>query len=608
MREWHDSVGIPVGMHQSSGSRPARPPIQNSVTPVLVIAGLLAAMVTTQYVAPRVSAVVGSNTNGLRHAPMLYGHLYWPTNLIGWFVRYHGVRALTSVWQHAMVVCGGTFGGLVTILLAVTRLTRIMGKRPISTAHGSARWGTGTAHVGTAGVILGRVMTTPRAQTRGTRWRWTRNASFIRYAGDGHLLTVAPTRSGKGVSLVIPNLLTYPGSVVVSDPKGENYAVTKRARSAMSMAVHALDPFGIVGGTAAFNPLTMIDAHAPDAIDDARLVADMLVVPNGPENGEAAFWNEEARGLLTGLVLCVAAHEPPVTRTLTTVRQYLTKPPDQFGELLDRMAASDAADGLVARAAARVRQKAEKERSGVISSAQAQTHFLDSPQMTRVLGASTLDFAALKGGQMSVYLVLPPERMDTYQRWMRLMIACALRAMTRTVGQPRERVLFLLDEFAHLGRMGPVERDISLVGGYGASLWLFVQSLAQLKAIYGPAWATFAANVDVLQTFGIRDWETADYISRMTGEATIVTDSENRSRGISRGKHGARQEGMAETWSERGRRLLLPDEVRRMPASQQIVIMRNEDPIQCEKVDYRIDAAFAGRFAPNPMFRPASER
>jgi len=186
------------------------------------------------------------------------------------------------------------------------------------------------------------------------------------------------------------------------------------------------------------------------------------------------------------------------------------------------------------------------------------------------------------------------------------MIGVALRAMTRTLGMPATRVLFLLDEFGHLGRMRPVERDISLVGGYGARLWLLVQSLSQLKATYGQAWPTFVANADVVQTFGIRDWDTAEYISKMTGEATVTTDSENRSHGVSRGKYGSRQEGTAETRAERARRLLLPDEVRRIPSDTQLLFVANHNPTWCTKLDYRHDPKLAVYADANPLFaRPA---
>ena len=249
---------------------------------------------------------------------------------------------------------------------------------------------------------------------------------------------------------------------------------------------------------------------------------------------------------------------------------------------------------------ARLLQKADKERSGVVSSAQSHTHFLDSPRMAAVLGSSSVDLASLKREHLSVYLVLPPERMDTYRPWLRLMIACSLLAMTRTAGRPRERVLFLLDEFANLGRMGPVERDISLAGAYGTSFWLLLQDLAQLKGTY-EKWQSFLANADVLQAFGVNDWETAEYLSKMTGDATIRVESENVSQGVSRGRSAARQESSAQTTSEKGRRLLLPDEVRRLGRETELLFVRGSAPVLARKLDYLRDHEYAGKYDPNPM-------
>jgi type IV secretion system protein VirD4 len=530
------------------------------------------------------------------------GPVYPPYAGVVWLARMGELPRVIAKVQEGVWVFGGALTATLTLVMAARPGARRVAP---STSHGSARWGSGAELLRPTGLLLGRPISD--GATRPPK-DGTRRLSFLRYAGEGHLLTVAPTRSGKGVGCVIPNLLTYPGSVLVTDPKGENYAVTARARRSLGQVVHALDPFDAVGGTAALNPLDLIDAGSADALDDARLIADMLVVADSKPGGEHAFWNEEARGLLTGFVLHVAASAPPELRTLAYVRELLTLPPLQFEALLDEMLECQAANGLVARASARVLQKAEKERSGVISTAQNHTHFLDSPRMARVMGASTFALEELKRDRASVYLVLPPERMDGYHRWLRLMIAAALLAMTRTGGQPPERVLFLLDEFAHLGRMQPVERDIGLVGGYGVTFWLLVQDLSQLKGTYAERWQTFLANCDVLQAFSPNDWDTADYLSKMTGETTILVESENASAGVSRGRHGQRQEGVARTVAEKGRRLLTPDEVLRLGAEESLLFVRGRAPVYARRVSYLRDPEFAGLADENPMHASVGAR
>jgi type IV secretion system protein VirD4 len=513
------------------------------------------------------------------------GPIYPPYRIFAWYARAARVPAAVSVFRGAWVLI---------VLVAVASIVAIMSvwrRRPswvASDAYGSAGWGSGESLRREAGFLLGR-----------------QEGRLLRLPGEGHLLTLAPTRSGKGVSAVIPNLLDHPGAVFVTDPKGENYAVTVRWRRERGHAVHAFDPFGVVEREGAmYNPLDLIDTTRPEAVDDARLLADMIVLPGA--RGEQAFWDEEARGVLTGLILHVAASAPPEERTLTQVRTLLTLPPKPFAELLEEMEGSVAAGGLVARAAARLLQKAKKERSGVLSTAQSHTQFLDSPRMEEVLKRSTVDLSALKREAVSVYLILPTDRMEGYARWLRLMIACGLLAIGRARGQPKERVLFLLDEFAHLGRMPPVQQGIGLAGGFGVTFWLIVQDLSQLRSIYGEGWPTFLANVDVLQAFGIHDWDTAEYLSKMTGEATIVVESENESRGVSQGPQPRGQLGTARTRSERGRRLLLPDEILRLPREAELLFVKGEAPLFVERLHYLRDAEFAGLADPNPLYDPVA--
>ena len=511
------------------------------------------------------------------------GPVYAPHLIAVWQSAYADVPAYTPIFRIAWSVVGVV--ALANAMLATSAWRRRRERTP-SDSHGSAHWGTGEALHRERGLVLGR-----------------QGDQLLRLEGEGHVLTVAPTRSGKGVSCVIPNLLDHPGSVLVTDPKGENYAVTARWRREIGQRVHAFDPFGVVGGDATYNPLDLIDAASPEAVDEARMLADMIVLPEG-RGGDQLFWNEEARAVLTGLILHVAANSPPELRTLAHVRTLLTLAPEPFAELLKEMRDSESAGGLVSRSAARILQKAEKERSGVISTAQSHTHFLDSPRMARVMGRSTFDLSTLKTEAVSLYLILPSDRLEAYARWLRLMISCSLLAIARARGQPRERVLFLLDEFAHLGKMHPVQRDIGLAGGFGVAFWLIVQDLSQLRSTYGEAWSTFLANADVLQSFGTNDWDTADYLSKMTGDQTLFVESENRSQGISRGKQAHRQQGSATTTAEKGRRLLLPDEIRRMPRDAQLLLAKGSAPLMVSRLTYLHDPEFMTRADSNPLYGP----
>ncbi|MEP0546976.1 MAG: type IV secretory system conjugative DNA transfer family protein [Rhodothermales bacterium] len=567
--------------------------------------------------------------------------VYSPFRFIGWGLAYGGFGETSPyfvTFTRGLLVFGGTLGAAAVALLAVRRPS---GPLENTGSQGTAGWSEGEeldADGEGRGVLIGRRLgqrkkswkrkASKRSGASGNALR----ADALRYAGEGHLITVAPTRSGKGTGAVIPNLLTYPGSVVVTDPKGENYAVTARRRARMGQAVRALDPFDQLGALsrqmeaagreplevvrATYNPMDLIDPYGEDWLESAALLAEMLVLPSGGK-GEEAFWNEEAKGLLSGLILYVAAAEldedlrPTERRTLARVRELLTLPQREFKVLLDEMLRSELCGGLVRRAAARHTQKEDRERSGVVSTAQSHTHFLDSPRMASAMASSSLDLRRLRSEGVSVYLVLPAHHLDTYARWLRLVVACSLHELARSPGKPTvdgrpHRVLFLLDEFAHLGRMNPVLRAFGLMAGFGVQVWAFLQDLSQLKGTYPDRWGTFLANADVLQAFGTNDHETARYLSELTGEATVWAPTSGESLSRSRGKHASRSQGASQSFAERGRRLLTPDEVRRLPREEQLLFVKGTRPIRARKAHYLTDPEFACRrgrplFDENPM-------
>lgn len=202
-----------------------------------------------------------------------------------------------------------------------------------------------------------------------------------------------------------------------------------------------------------------------------------------------AHWNEEAKALIAGLILKIVAVEPFGRRHLGTLREYLTLPPDRFAALLKRMQETDAAGGLIARAANRHLGKSDREAAGVLSAAQRHT-LLDSPRMSRVLDESYFSFADLKKRTATVFLVLPHDRLSSYSRWLRLIVTQSLIDMARDPAKPQTPVLYLLDEFTSLGHLAPVERAMGLMAGYGVQLWPILQDVHQLRATYGHGGST----------------------------------------------------------------------------------------------------------------------
>ena len=307
----------------------------------------------------------------------------------------------------------------------------------------------------------------------------------LRYDGARHLLTVAPTRSGKGVSSIIPNLLLHAGSALIVDPKGENALITAKHRGAgLGQKIIVLDPWNIAAAKLGltpgrFNPLEWIKAGDPDAAENAFLIADALVIKE--TKGEAAFWDEEAKALLTGIILYVAtADEEADNRTLGRVRDILTLDDDSLKETLLRMFKHP--HPVVSSTASRTVGKDAKLRSSVFASAQAHTHFLDSPRIRASLAASDFQFEDLKAKKLTVYLILPADRLSTFNRWLRLLIQQAITVNARNIGEkPAKPILFMLDEMPTLGRLPSVEQAYGLMAGFGMQLWGIVQDLSQLS-------------------------------------------------------------------------------------------------------------------------------
>lgn len=439
------------------------------------------------------------------------------------------------------------------------------------------------------------------------------SSEAVIYRGDMHALTVAPTRTGKGATAIIPNLLRSRGSILVIDPKGENARRSAAKRKAMGQRVHIIDPWGIASEPdqygegadpslrAQFNPLDALDPDDPDLASDAMMLAESLVLASDKDQKDP-FWSDEAKALLYGFILhVITAPEEEGNRNLGRVRDILCLPPagtepdaplaGTMDEVLMHMAASD--HPLVRSSAFRLAQKAEKERAGVISSAQSNTHFLDSPLIRESLSTSDLRFADLKTASegATVYLVLPLDRLTTFNRWLRLLITSALIDLTRTPANPdsQEPVRVILDEFAALDRLKAVETAYGTMAGLGVQLWVITQDLAQLMRLYGDkAWQTFVSNSGVLQYFGSRDYETAKYAEHLTGMTTLKKRSISfgtSSSGTSSAQGASSTSGSSEniSYDDVQRPLAYADEMMTLHRDLQVLFIENRYPILARK-------------------------
>lgn len=406
---------------------------------------------------------------------------------------------------------------------------------------------------------------------------------FVRFKQMGHLITFAPTRSGKGVGHVIPNLLTHPGSVVVNDIKGENYAVSHRKRSEFGQVVK-FAPFADDSGH--YNPIDFIRVGTPNELDDVRLVADMMI-----EMSDAGdpFWTMEAKNIVTALLLHVATARPPVLRNIGEVRYLLMQSKEDFEFTVKEMLKSK--NEHVRKMASSLSATEPKVMASVLSTAKSQTAVWDSPRLISITSSSDFQLEDIKQKVVSLYVVIPPEYLEVYKPVIRLMVGLSLAAMTRVPGRPKENVLFLVDEFPALGHMEVIEMGIGYLAGYGVTLWTFIQDLSQLKAIY-KKWETFISNCSVRIAFGTNDYETAKVLSDMLGNTTIRV----KSSGTSKESFKILPGSSSANYSETARPLMTPDEVMRVPFDTQLIFFQGEKPVIAEKVMYFKDPAFKGMF------------
>jgi len=491
------------------------------------------------------------------------------------------------VWNGGILLTGTAFA-------VVAFLGRLAGPAAPPDVMGSARWASVRE---VSAELAAPALAADRAALLVGRGDGRRGA-LLRYAGPAHLLTVAPTRSGKGVGTVLPNLLLADRPIVCVDPKGENARIAARARRRFG-PVWVLDPFGASGQpSAAYNPTAALDPRSPDLADDAATLADALVF-DPPGQVAEAHWNEEAKALIAGLLLHLACRAPEGRRGLPELRRLLTLPPREWEVLLRTMLAdTEAAGGLVARAAARQLGKADREAAGVLSSAQRHTHLLDSPRLAAVTARSDFRFADLRTGTATMFLVLPPDRLATYARWLRLLVAQSIQELARTPRKPgTPPVLLLLDEFAALGRLEPALQAAGLMAGLGLQLWPILQDLTQLRAAYGPAAGTFLANAGLVQASAPADLETATWLSRSLGNATVQYETASRSRSTPDllappGAHGSTSAGTSTHLTARP--LLSPDEAMRLPADRQVLLRPGQAPALVAKLRHFADPEFAG--------------
>ncbi|EPK6084847.1 conjugal transfer protein TraG [Acinetobacter baumannii] len=507
--------------------------------------------------------------------------VYYPPAFFWWWFSFDAYAPAIFVEGGIIAVSGGFIAIAAAILMSIIRAREA---RNIAT-YGSARWAEdkeirAAGLLGPDGVVLGR-----------------HTQDYLRHDGPEHVLCFAPTRSGKGVGLVVPTLLTWPGSCIVHDIKGENWTLTAGFR-AKHGRVLLFDPTN--ARSSAYNPLLEV-RQGEWEVRDVQNIADILVDPEGSLD-KRNHWEKTSHSLLVGAILHVLYAEKD--KTLAGVANFLSDPRRPVEATLRAMMDTPhlgeaGVHPVIASSARELLNKSENERSGVLSTAMSFLGLYRDPVVARVTARCDWRIADLVGSRQPVtlYLVVPPSDINRTKPLIRLILNQIGRRLTEELAGSgkRHRLLLMLDEFPALGRLDFFESALAFMAGYGLKGFLIAQSLNQIERAYGPNNAILD-NCHVRVSFATNDERTAKRVSDALGTATELRDSTNYA-----GHRLAPWLGhLMVSRQETARPLLTPGEIMQLPPTDEIVMVAGTPPIRATKARYFEDARFQERILTPP--------
>ena len=514
--------------------------------------------------------------------------IYPPWQLFLWWYIYEAYAPDVFMHGGAIAASGGVLSAGAAIGMSIHRARQA---RHVTT-YGSARWATydeivKTGLTGSAGVFLGR-------------FKHKGEQHYLRHEGPEHVMAFAPTRSGKGVGLVVPSLLTWPGSVVVHDIKGENWTLTAgwRARFSHCLLFNPTDT-----RSAANNPLLEV-RRGTHEVRDVQNIADILVDPEGALERKN-HWEKTSHALLVGTILHVLYAGSD--KTLRGVAAALSDPARTFEATLRAMMVTrhldDEPHPVVASAAREVLNKSDNERSGVLSTAMSFLGLYRDPTVAAVTSRCDWRIADLLDAQhpVSLYLVVPPSDISRTKPLVRLLLNQIGRRLTESLDGSdgiarRHKLLLMLDEFPALGRLDFFESTLAFMAGYGLRAFLIAQSLNQIEKAYGPN-NSILDNCHVRVAFASNDERTAKRISDALGTATELRAQRNYA-----GHRLSPWLGhLMVSRQETARALRTPGEIMQLPSDEEIVMVSGQAPIHADKLRYYEDVNFTKRVMAPPV-------
>ncbi|HEV2603764.1 MAG TPA: type IV secretory system conjugative DNA transfer family protein [Microvirga sp.] len=430
----------------------------------------------------------------------------------------------------------------------------------------------------------------------------------LSFGGSEHVIGYAPTRSGKGVGLVIPNLLNWPDSVVCLDVKRENWERTAGFRAAHGQEVHLFDPLDEEGRTARYNPLTYVRRDAIDRYDDLQRIATMLFPA---ESGGDPFWYQSARTAFIAIGGYVA-ETPGLPLTIGEVLRQLSAAADlkvHFTEVIaKRREGPTRLSPRCVQALNDFLAASDNTFNSVRKTVTARLELWFNPRVDKATAESSFDLRQLRTRPISIYLGVSPDNLERLSPLLNLFFQQVVDLNTRELPEHnpalKRQVLLLLDEFPALGNVSVLAKGVAFVAGYGLRLLTILQSPSQLRAIYGPDQAkNLMTNHAVEVVFTPKDQDVANELSERFGYDTVKARSVSRPFGLS----PLSAKG-SETRSDQRRALLLPQELKLVPQTKAFVLKAGVPPVLADKIRYYEDRRFRARLMPPPPIRSMFSR
>lgn len=489
--------------------------------------------------------------------------------------RHYSSHPVARYWMTICLVAGyvPAIVGVTAVLMPVRRAL-----------HGNAQFASRAevkraGLLGDWGLILGKV-----------------GGKYVMLPGQQGAICAAPPRSGKGAGLVQPNLLSWPGSVVLLDVRQESFRITSGFRSTMN-DVYLFDPVAEDSRTMQWNPLSYVRDNPVLRIDDLQKIAGMI--SPDPENGDS-FWTASCRSLFLGLALYVF-ETPGLPRTLgEVVRQIMNGTEDSAGAhwskiIVEREAAGNALSSVCVSSLSDFINTSANTQSSIRKTLTAKLELWLSPMVDTATSGNSFDLRDLRKRKISLYIGVRPADLDRLQLILNLLFQQIIDLNTAEMPEDNpalvEQVLLMMDEFTAVGRMPIFAKSISFLGGYNLRPFIIVQGLSQLRAVYGADTAeTIQTCCAAMVVYAPKDQKHANEVSEMLGDTTVTAKSKS--------KWAMRMDGTSVTASDQSRRLLKPQEVKEIGAANEIIFLENIRPILCRKISYWKEAVFKRRLLP----------